>query len=145
MTDVARRVDILKQAYDHCFACGRANPVGLHLDGFRIEDGRLRASIAPGPEYQGFAGVLHGGIVATLLDEMGGWTAILLAGVLAVTGTLEVKYRRPARPGENLELEGWIIDVSGARLRLASKARRPEGLVAEATGIYLASGPVPES
>ena len=61
------------QGEDYCFACGPKNPIGLHLE-FQLADGKFRAHKALASEYQGYSGIVHGGIVTTLLDEaMGGY------------------------------------------------------------------------
>ena len=147
----------LRGDYDHCFACGSANPIGLHLDGFQVVEGvdrdEVQAEWTPRLEYRGFATALHGGIVATALDEICAWSGIFFEGVLSVTANLEIKYRRPAEPGGSFTLAGWVVDRSGSRMRLAGELRQylpsqqstkqgePDGyrVVAAATGAYLVS------
>ena len=55
------------------------------LDGFEVVDDTVVAEFTPRPDYQGFGGVLHGGVLATALDEILAWSAILIAGSPAVT------------------------------------------------------------
>ncbi|HEV8371935.1 MAG TPA: hypothetical protein VGR68_01930, partial [Actinomycetota bacterium] len=74
-----RREDVLPAGARHCFACGDANPIGLHLDDIRRVGDEVHATLHPRPEYQSYPGVLHGGICATALDEVLGYSAILLA------------------------------------------------------------------
>jgi uncharacterized protein (TIGR00369 family) len=143
VTDVARRVERVKDRYEDCFGCGRANAIGLQLDDFSIEDGTVVASFRPRPEYRGFEGVLHGGIVAAALDELLGWTAILLADAMAVTAKLELRYRRPAPAGGEYRLEGRVVDRRGKRLVLSATCSVEGDVVAEASGVFLATGKVP--
>jgi hypothetical protein len=53
--------------YQRCFACGQRNPYGIHMV-FRQEDNTIASDFSPREEYQGFPGMLHGGIVAVVLD-----------------------------------------------------------------------------
>jgi acyl-coenzyme A thioesterase PaaI-like protein len=89
-----------------CFGCGAHNPEGLQM---RFE---------PGPEeswceyevperYQSWQGVVHGGVVALMLDEAVGWAG-WHAGHPGVTGRLEVRYRRPLRVGERVRVAARI-------------------------------------
>lgn len=130
-------VERLRSRYDHCFACGRTNPIGLGLDGFAVCGDEVAVSFSPRPEYAGFEDLLHGGIVATALDEVLAWTGILIEGVLAVTATLELKYRRPASPDADFVVVGRVDDRSGSRLRMSGEMREGAELVAEGKGLYL--------
>lgn len=131
------RIQALRQEYDHCFACGRANPIGLGLDGFEFGNGEVNVEFKARPEFAGFAEVLHGGIVATVLDEILAWAGILAEGVLSVTGTLDIRFRRPAPPTATYQLTGRVVSRSGSRLKMAGEMTLDGKTVAEATGIYL--------
>ncbi len=119
--------------YDKCFGCGKSNPIGLKLR-FRNEDGVARCEFTPEPEHQGWPGVVHGGILSTILDEAMGWTA-LFNGKKTVTGKLEIRFRRPARIGEPLVVEGRIARDGGRFLVVRAEARAHDGgIVAEGIG-----------
>ncbi|MBE0678178.1 MAG: PaaI family thioesterase, partial [Bacteroidales bacterium] len=77
-----------------CFGCSPSNPVGLKLT-FEEEDGKMYASWDPSPHFQGYVNVLHGGIIATLLDEVGAWCIYVTAGTSGVTSSLTVRYLKP--------------------------------------------------
>jgi hypothetical protein len=89
----ARRDDVLPGGARHCFACGDANPIGMHLDDIRRAGDQVLATLHPRPEFQSYPGVLHGGLSATALDEVMGYASILLAGIWAATATMDVRYR----------------------------------------------------
>lgn len=91
---------------DMCFACGRNNPIGLKL-AFRLEGEDYVTTFEVLPEYQGWTGIAHGGLLATVLDET---MARLLweRGINAITGRLQVRYRRPVPIGARLEVRGRI-------------------------------------
>jgi uncharacterized protein (TIGR00369 family) len=128
----------------HCFACGGTNPIGMRL---RIElgDGTARTSWTAGEDYVGWSDKVHGGIIATLLDEVMAWAPSSYDS-WAVTAEMSVRFRSPAAPGEELNARGW---VTGRRRRIydvAGEVRGPDGrLVAEGTGRYLGATPSEKS
>lgn len=116
---------------DHfCFACGGANPDGLRLRFEYPEPGRCRAEFIPARKFQGWQDILHGGIVATLLDEgfahaLGG--ADRGSGTSAVTAEMTVRYKRPAVIGRKLILEGWVVGRDRRVVRCESVLRDESG------------------
>lgn len=142
MSDVDERAAALREQYNDCFGCGLANPIGLHLDEFVVIDDGLTAKFTPRDEYRGFADVLHGGILAALLDETMAWTAMLLQGTFVVTANLEIKFRKPAPTGVTYTVQGRLAERRGRRLLLEGSALAADRVVAEATGLFLATDPV---
>lgn len=142
MTDVSDRIEKVKARYEGCFGCGRANAIGLQLDGFQSDGTVVTASFVPREEYRGFDGILHGGIVAAALDEVLGWTAILLHGSMAVTAKLELRYRNPAPADGAYRLEGLIAESRGRRLVLEGMCLSNGDVIAEATGVFLVTAGV---
>ncbi len=120
----------------HCFACGPRNPIGLHLV-FEETDEGLRTTFLPDKRHQGYEGILHGGLVATLLDEVA--VQMLWAkGVPAVTARFEVRFLRPARVGKEVVAEARLIDQSGKVFRAEASLRTADGeLLAKGCGTYL--------
>lgn len=140
MTSIDERVQAVKADYEDCFGCGRNNPIGLQLDGFTVDDGEVSASFAPRELYRGFEGVLHGGVLATALDEMMSWTAILDQGVFVVTGKLDLRFRNPAPVTGVFRLVARVDERRGRRLMISGECHRPDGEVAaEASGLFLVS------
>ncbi len=84
-----------QERYGHCFACGAANDSGLNLEFEAIEGGGVTALYVPQDRHQGWPNVLHGGIVATLLDESAAYVAYA-RGQHAATARLNVRYSRAA-------------------------------------------------
>lgn len=91
-----------------CFVCGRNNPHGLHLS-FSYQDDQALCHLSIPGHYQGWQGIIHGGIVATLLDEIMA-KAAHHAGYMAVTADISVQYRKPTPAGTPLLLKGRLID-----------------------------------
>ena len=115
-----------------CFACGQNNPIGLKLKFVEIA-GRYVAKCVMDKNYQSFNGVLHGGIITTLLDEaMGGYLFHLTQP--ADTGKLEARYRRPTPTGEQLTVSGWIAGRKRNVVEMRSEIALSDGTItAEAT------------
>ena len=102
--DIASYVDAVRRHYDDgCFACGRDNPIGLHLDDFSLDEGEVAARFLPRSDYRGSAGGLHGGVTATALDE-------ILVGV-EFPGELVFLEVPPARSGHG-EIAG-LGEIAG--------------------------------
>ena len=77
-----------------CFGCGVANPMGLKLS-FTESEEFIHATWQPSENYQGYPNVLHGGIIATLLDEVGGWCVSVKIGTAGVTSEMRTRYISP--------------------------------------------------
>ena len=122
-----------------CFICGVQNPVGLHMHIYNDPDNNCIYSMVNVPEhFQGYPGVVHGGIVATMLDEISG-RATLLNGNdenLMVTMKLEVKYRLPTPTLTPLKVVGRILSMTGARAKVQGQIQLSDGTVtAECEGL----------
>lgn len=132
------------QAYRWCFGCGTENPIGLHLE-FRRENGGARAEFRPRQEYQGWDGLLHGGIVLSLLDETLAYAALFAAGP-AVTAEIQARLRRPAPLDETYQLFGTVTKIRLGLIQAHATVIDGGGqLIAEADGKFMLikSGPQP--
>ncbi len=114
-----------------CFACGKKNPIGLKLD-FREESGEYVADFTPSEEHQGYEGIVHGGIVATILDEAMAKFA-WESGMSAVTARLNVTYKKPARVGEKMTVRGRVKEKKSRAWECqAELVGEQSGLIADA-------------
>ena len=138
--ELAARVDrVRRDLGDVCFACGRDNSIGMHLDEFTWDGETVTGVFDPRREYQGYGDVLHGGIAATALDEISVWAGILSEGVLSVTGKLEIRYRRPLTTTHPITATGQVVERRGRRLSIDASLSGPEGLAVTSSGLFLAS------
>jgi acyl-coenzyme A thioesterase PaaI-like protein len=143
--DLATAIRRVQAAYgDACFACGVGNPLGLRLEFTAFDDGWVSATFTPRPDYRGAPGSLHGGIAATALDEILVWAGIATEGVVTVTGTLDLKYRRPLGVDEPVVARGRVEDRSGRRLAMHGQLLTENRVAVEGRGIYLVSAAVDE-
>ena len=128
--------------YQGCFVCGARNMVGLKLE-FRREGECVVAEFLPEEQFQGFPGMVHGGILAALLDETLSRVGLFYQQWV-MTGRLEIRYRRPALVGQLLRVRGEV-EQHRARLLLArgtiTLAADPAVVIAEGQGTFL---PYPE-
>ena len=117
MQDIAELVDRIRRHYDDgCFACGRDNPIGLHLDEFDLVDGEVSARFTPRAEYRGTGTTVHGGVAATALDEILVWSGLLNHKVLSVTGKLELRYRKPLDVADQVVARARVDEFRGKRM-----------------------------
>lgn len=105
--------------YTWCFACGKANPIGLKLEFERTET-ECAATFVPHREHQSYDGRMHGGLISTLLDEVMGNYLYIKTGKPAYTAKIEVRFRQPVFVGE--------------KIRVVARLKRKKGRMAEMTG-----------
>jgi uncharacterized protein (TIGR00369 family) len=98
---------LVHTAPNRCFACGPANPIGLHLEFMVAPDGAVVSLPTVSDNFEGHPGYLHGGMIATLLDEAMS-KAVRTLGQAAMTRKIEIDYRRPVPSGAPIRIEGRI-------------------------------------
>lgn len=126
---------------DHnCFACGGTNPIGMHL-AIELGDGTATTTWLPGPNFVGWEEKVHGGLLATLLDEVMAWAPSSFDS-WAVTAEISIRYRSPANPGEPLTARGWVTERRRRIYQVRGEVRgAADRLVAEAHGRFLGASP----
>jgi uncharacterized protein (TIGR00369 family) len=121
-----------------CYACGESNPLGLKLL-FETDGKVVRAEFIPRPEHSGFKDTIHGGVLATLLDEAMAWACAAQTKRWAYCAELTVRYREPARPRKKIMAVAELVeDRRGKIFKATGELRREDGtILAAATGKYL--------
>ncbi len=143
--DTATLVDQMRRHYDDgCFACGRENPLGLHLDDFSLDEGLVSARFNPREEYRGAGTSLHGGVAATALDEMLVWAGILDLRVMSVNAKMELKYRRPVQVTDPILVRARVDERRGRRLLTSGELLVDDEVCVEASGLYLITSDLAE-
>jgi uncharacterized protein (TIGR00369 family) len=114
---------------NNCFGCGGANARGMRLTFEQDEAARrVRGRFSLPADYQGASGYIHGGIIATLLDEVMSKVNRFRCA-RAVTAELNVEYLRPVQVGQDFVIEGWETDAQGRNLFLRAEIRDTAGKV----------------
>ena len=124
---------------DYCFACGARNPIGIRMQVKYLEDIAAAESILDLPkEFQGWQEVIHGGILATLLDEIMMHAIWHFAGA-GVTLGIDVQFRQPLAPAEMILVRGRITETKGRRLKAKGEIIRQADnrLIANSLGRFL--------
>jgi uncharacterized protein (TIGR00369 family) len=126
---------------DHnCFACGSSNPIGMRLE-IELGEGTASTTWIPGSDYVGWEEKVHGGLLATLLDEVMAWAPSSYDS-WAVTAEMRIRFRSPANPGERLAARGWVASRRRRIYEVKGEVRGADGrIVAEADGRFLGASP----
>jgi acyl-coenzyme A thioesterase PaaI-like protein len=135
-TEHASQINVLND--HHCFGCGRLNLHGLQLSFYANTDGAgVWAPFTPTDAFEGYDGVVHGGIVCTILDEVMAWS-LYREETWAVTGQLNTRFRKPVLVGEPLRAIGTILCDRGRVIETRGEIRREADgvLLAEATATF---------
>ena len=129
----------------HCFVCGVRNDAGLKMRFFESETEPLEitAEYSVPADYQGYPGVVHGGIIASMLDEVTSRTVFRGDPPrFVVTASLNVRYRKPVPIETPLKLMGRIVKQKGRVITVAGELTGPgDLLLAEAEAVLVEVDP----
>jgi uncharacterized protein (TIGR00369 family) len=127
---------------NHCFACGKDNPDGMHLRFYYDEERRSFVSrFRLARRFQGPPGHAHGGIIATVLDEAMG-KVNKLRSVVALTAQMKVEFLKPVPLRKPLLVESRELRVRGRRHLNAAEIRNEKGeVLARSRGTFIAIDP----
>jgi uncharacterized protein (TIGR00369 family) len=117
-----------------CYVCGKDNPLGLKVE-FELDGSAksIRGRFTPRNEHQGYQDIVHGGIIAALMDE----AMVKLAGKLghpAVSAEITVRFKAPSAPGDELTVTARIVKMSGRLIEAESMVGRGPVVIGEARG-----------
>ncbi len=122
--------------YSNCFVCGDQNRHGLKAR-FFFDGEKAVSEITATPEFEGYRGIYHGGVISSLLDEVM-IKAILARGKYVVTVELTVRYQLPVNVGDKINLSGRVVKSKGRVTFTEGEARGTDGRVyATATAKYV--------
>lgn len=121
-----------------CFVCGESNPIGLNLR-FETDGGIVRTCFTPRREHIGFKQVIHGGLIATVLDEIMVWACVTKTKRFAYCAELTVRFQNPLRPGEETIATAELVTNRRDRIfEIKSELKDQAGKIfATATGKYI--------
>ena len=128
---------------DHCFVCGRNNPHGLYMSFYDNGSNEVISEYTVSEEYQGYPGVVHGGVVAAMLDEV--VCRVAMIGNhhhFMMSVKMDIKYRHPVPTGEKLQVIGRIVRLRGRLGKATGEVILPDGALAVESALTLANVPV---
>src|SRR5438067_2172769 len=123
----------------NCLVCGRANPHGLHLS-LHVDPASnlVTTTFTPTPDHIGFEGIIHGGLLATVLDEAMVWTATWQIKRFCVCGEMTVRFRESAIVGEPLTVTAKVDQARTKLIVTSGQDERPDGkILAIPNGKYI--------
>ena len=123
--------------FRNCFVCGQDNPIGLKLEFFYDKENAW-CHWTTHSDYEGYPGIMHGGIISTLLDEVMA-KVILSKGQTAVTTELNVKFKKPALQGKTYKVSGTVVNQRKRLIECSAvicDAEDEKHVIAEATATY---------
>jgi len=122
-----------------CFICGLKNPVGLKLKIYEVEPGIIETTYLAPEHFQSYPGILHGGIVATILDEISGRSLMgnAVEPRFMFTAKLEIKYRKNVPIGKPLRIVGKAGKSKGRMAQAWAGIYEEDTLLAEANSLLI--------
>jgi uncharacterized protein (TIGR00369 family) len=137
-TSVEGLIPLVHGARNRCFGCGLANPAGLKLEFAKSPEGAVVSNAVISDQYEGPPGCVHGGIIATVLDEAMS-KANRVRGVTAMTRQMQVEYLSPVRSGAPIRIEARVNRSEGRKHWAEATIQAEDGVVlARATGLFIA-------
>jgi len=113
--DIEAHYKILPIQDNHmCFACGPANPVGLHMR-FAADRDRVVSYLRVPEHLRGWSNMVHGGVVSTILDEIMSWSAIHMFKSVILTKSMTVEFKKPVQVGQSLKAVGTVLEIRNER------------------------------
>ena len=132
-----RLVPMIHSAQNRCFGCGPANAHGLHLEFLQAEDKSVVCVATVPDAFEGPTRYIHGGIIATLLDETMS-KAVRAKGHTAMTRHMEVDYQRPVPSGKPIRMEGRVTHHEGRKHWAEARILNSEGTeLAKSKGLFI--------
>lgn len=135
-------VGIKQPGSSHCFVCGVENPHGLHMHFYTTAPGQVESVITVPEHFQGYPGIVHGGIIASMMDEVMGRVFMENgSGRFMVTAELKIRYRKPVPTQTPLTLRGRAIKDRGRIAQADGEILAPDGTVLVTGEIIVANLP----
>ena len=127
---------------DHCFVCGRRNAHGLYMTFFDNGRDEVCSEYTVPDAYQSYPGIVHGGVIAAMLDEVVGRVAMIEDHHhFMMSVRLDVKYRHPVPTETPLKILGRIVRLRGRLGKAVGEIYLPDGKVAAESAMTLADVP----
>ncbi len=121
----------------HCFGCSQKNPHGLKMK-FYTDETTLYSWLSTPPHLCGWGGIIHGGVLSTMLDEIMGWSAIYTLRKVVMTKTMTIDYLKPVYIEDKLRVEGKVVEkISNREVIIEGKLYKEDDvLCAQSQGTF---------
>ena len=127
--------DIRQRVHPECIVCSSENESGLRLDFYGMKNGSVEATFRCADIFQGYPGMVHGGVVTSILD--GAMCNCLFAcGRTALTAEIKTRFRHPLKPGKEAKVTAEIAKVTCPLFKLKSKIIQDGKIIANAEATY---------
>ncbi len=110
-----------------CFVCGHDNPHGMRIRFELLDTGVAEAVWTPEAAWDGYPGIVHGGLVSTVLDEAMS-KAVAATSIRTFTAGMRVRYRRPVASGDRFVIRGWVVKRVKRLIEAESSLEGPDGI-----------------
>lgn len=115
-----------KDGYN-CFGCSPDNPIGIHMEFYENGD-EIISFWNPQSQYQGWVDTMHGGILATIIDETAGWVVFRKLQTSGMTTKLELRYKKPVMTTEpQITVRGHIAEQRRNLVTIEVKIENSKG------------------
>ena len=122
---------------DYCVVCGKKNSYGLQIKYELIEDGKISGKWVPELKHEGINGIIHGGLLATVIDEAMS-RAIIAMNIHALTVELNVRFHHYVVAGEEVNILGWVVSKNKRKICTEGILLRENGeKILQANGTFL--------
>jgi uncharacterized protein (TIGR00369 family) len=143
MNKIKNPFTIHSQKDYNCFGCCPNNEFGLHLDFWETEEG-VKTEWEPKSWLVGYGNVVHGGIQATLMDEVAGWVVLIKCRTAGVTTEMDIRYLKPATIAKGkIEVKGELIKYENNIAEINCRLNDGEGVCCATAGIKYFCYPEP--
>ena len=123
-------------SFRYGYVCGQDNPIGLKIKVFE-ESGKVYAEFLPMENHQGYKGIVHGGILFSIMDEVMSRAAMIAVNSLTLTVEINIKYRKKAVMGKKILFSAKMLKKSGKIIETEGKAfYENDKIIAEAKGKF---------
>jgi uncharacterized protein (TIGR00369 family) len=124
------------QLHSTCFACNESHPTGLKLQFTQTAEGEIHSTLDMDETFQGYNGMIHGGIIATILDAAM-THCLMVKGIAALTAELKVRYRNPLPAGSRITVAAQLKKERSPLFELQATMTRGTQVIANATARFM--------
>jgi len=121
---------------ENCYGCSPNNPIGLKIC-FEVKENLVIGEFQSNKNHEGPPGLIHGGIIAAILDEALAYAARYLSEYDIRTMKETITFRKAVKVGEQLRVEARILEEKSRAFILSAKVFYQDNIIAEAEGTLL--------